>query len=183
MAQKMTSPEGAGHSFSNRGYPPVGRRRRVPGWLLKRRASTGRAKPSRLAAAMERAVWGSHACLSAATCADRNVRATLGHHLAMVGDPVANCRYPSIPVDTCRYPPAVPVVPVGTAVPAVPGSRARTRTRTKITYPSAPLSLSTKCGDKVWRQGVSAEHPLKPKLNLTLKRHTYSTRLLHILVH
>ncbi|MGI6099414.1 MAG: hypothetical protein ACOYD3_06615 [Kiritimatiellia bacterium] len=29
-----------------------------------------------------------------------------------------SCRHLSIPVDTCRYPPAVPA---GTAVPAVPG--------------------------------------------------------------
>mgnify|MGYP006975405544 FL=1 len=33
-------------------------------------------------------------------------------------DPVATCRYLSIPVDTCRYPSAVPA---GSVVPAVPG--------------------------------------------------------------
>ena len=33
-------------------------------------------------------------------------------------------------------------------------------------------SVETKCGDKVWRQGVSAKHPLKPTLNLALNRYT-----------
>jgi hypothetical protein len=32
--------------------------------------------------------------------------------------------------------------------------------------------VETRCGDKVWRQGASAEHTLKPFLNLTLNRHT-----------
>ena len=36
----------------------------------------------------------------------------------------------------------------------------------------------TKRGDKVRGQGVSAKHPLKPTLNLTLNRHAYFTRLI-----
>ncbi len=75
---------------------------------------------------------------------------------------------------------------------------------------SLALSLSTKRRDKVWRQSVSlihsncllllppprsgaaalggrqsvsAKHPLNPTLNLTLKRHASSTRLLHFRVH
>ena len=35
----------------------------------------------------------------------------------------------------------------------------------------------------MWRQGVSAEHPLNPTLNPALKRHAYSIRLLHFRVH
>ena len=37
----------------------------------------------------------------------------------------------------------------------------------------------TKCGDKVQVRSTHLNHPLK----LTLKRHAYSTRLLHIRVH
>ena len=79
-------------------------------------------------------------------------------------------RWPSIlspPVDTHRYPSAVPVVPV---VPVVSMTRTRTRTRT------IGLALCTSAApsfafDKVWRQGVSAKRTLNPTLNPTLKRH------------
>jgi hypothetical protein len=64
----MTSPEGAGHSFRDRGYLPVARRcrlssavvdcRRVFEKLQQKRASTGGATPSRLAAMMERGSVG-----------------------------------------------------------------------------------------------------------------------------
>ena len=81
-----------------------------------------------------------------------------------------SCRHLSIPVDTrrqfrqCR----------------------RSRGRGRLAWPYAllplPLSHSTRCGDKVCGQGVSAKHPLNPTLNptlkLTLKRNAYSTRLL-----
>jgi hypothetical protein len=53
-----------------------------------------------------RAMWGRHSCLPAPARADRNVRATLG----------CSRRHQSPPVDTRRYPSAVPAVPVGSAV-------------------------------------------------------------------
>jgi len=62
---------------------------------------------------LNKAGSAGQACLPAQASADRNVRATLGQHSAMVGDPVAACRYP-------------PAVPAGTAGTAVPGSRTRT---------------------------------------------------------
>jgi hypothetical protein len=48
-----------------------------------------------------------------------------------------------------------------------------TRGRGRKSPPSYPVAF-----DKVWRQCVSAKHPLKPTLNPTLNRHAYSTRLI-----
>jgi hypothetical protein len=110
-------------------------------------------------------LWGRHSCLPAQPRADRNVRATFGVQS-------------SSPVDTCRYPSAVPAVP----------ARSRTRTRTRtiglVFCASAAPSFAF---DKVWGQGVGTrckrEAPtLNPLLN-SLKRHAYSTRLLHFRVH
>ncbi len=95
-------------------------------------------------------------------------------------------RYPSPPVDTRRYPPAVPA---GSAVPAVPGleDEDEDEDEDEMSHPSAPLLLMTRCGDKVWetrcgRQGVARSTHSKPTLKLALKltlnRYTYSTRLI-----
>jgi hypothetical protein len=106
-------------------------------------------------------LWGRHSCLPAQPRADRNVRATFGVQS-------------SSPVDTCRYPSAVPAVP----------ARSRTRTIGLVFCASAAPSFAF---DKVWGQGVGTrckrEAPtLNPLLN-SLKRHAYSTRLLHFRVH
>ena len=45
---------------------------------------------------LKKAGSAGQACLPAQASADRNVRATLGQHSAMVGDPVAACRRLSI---------------------------------------------------------------------------------------
>jgi hypothetical protein len=87
--------------------------RRVQGQLPQRRASTGRAKPSRLALhAMERGSVGQTFLSALVDVRRQECPRHIGQHLSMAIDPVATCR-------SCRYPSAVPVVPAGSAVPGL----------------------------------------------------------------
>ena len=83
-------------------------------------------------------MWGRHSCLPSHARADRNVRATLGHHSQMAIDHVATCRYPSIPV-----------VSSGSAG----GLEDEDEDEDEDERPQPPIS-SPVAFDKVWRQGV-----------------------------
>jgi hypothetical protein len=118
------------------------------------------------------AVWGRHSCLPAATSADRNVRATLE-----ACSPHRSRRYPSIPVDTCRLFRGLEDEDEK-ALRSPPGSagpfswhRTSVSARQSVGKKCVDEAYPTKCGDKVWRQSASVQHPLKPTLNLTLNRH------------
>ena len=121
------------------------------GVFQQKRASTGGATPSRLAAAMEHGSVGQtflsalvdvrrQECprhIEAVPAKARQHRASRQSHAGVVGG-------------MGRQQSAVP------AGSAVPGSRMRTRTRTKIQPPTSyPVAF-----DKVWGQGVGAEHTL-----------------------
>ena len=82
-----------------------------------------------------------------------------------------------------------------TGSPGSPGSvgSAGTRGRHSLAWDtSAALSsafdkvwgqgVETRCGDKVQARSAHSKPFLKPSLNLTLKRHAYSTRLIHFRV-
>jgi hypothetical protein len=140
---------------------------RVFGVLPQRRASTGGATPSRLAAAMERDSVGQTFLSALVDARRQECPRHSGRHLSLAIDPVATCRYLSPPVGS-------------TGSTGSTGARERGRGRGRGRKATHQLSccfrqsVGTKCGDKVLERSTHLNSALK----LTLQRHAYSTSLI-----